>query len=89
MKKSNIIQNRIRYRLGYQYSLLKWFTLDTSNEFFFHDDKKSYKENRFYAGFHIKTSKCSSLKLGYMKQYINDNYIDRLQLGITLKTDFR
>lgn len=86
---TNTEQHRLRYRLGYQYILCKLFTLHLSNEFFFHHDQKSYRENRFYAGVNLKTSKHTQLKLGYMKQFINEQYLDRLQVGLILHTGFR
>ena len=85
---SNIQQHRLRYRLGYQYPLFKKLTFDINNEFFFHSEGKSYVENRFIVGMRIKTSKSVSLNFGYMKQFINNQYLDRLQLGLVLNTNF-
>ena len=86
---NNTTQHRLRYRLGYQYPIGKLFTFDVNNEFFFHHDRKSYRENRFYTGFNTKTSAHTKLKVGYMKQFINEQYLDRLQVGLILNTDFR
>lgn len=85
----NTVQHRLRYRLGYQYPFFKRFTLELSNEFFFHTDKKSYRENRFYTGLTIKASQNTKFKMGYMKHYINSNLLDRLQIGIVLNTGFK
>lgn len=82
----DVLENRIRYRLGYQYPILKTVVFDINNEFFFRDQRKSYAENRFYFGFDIKTTKSVTLRLGYMKQYINELYLDRLQMGVFLRT---
>jgi len=86
---TNTTQHRLRYRLGYQYGLNKLLTFDINNEFFFHHDRKSYRENRFYTSFNVKTSAHTKLKVGYMKQFINEQYLDRLQIGLILSTDFR
>jgi hypothetical protein len=86
---TNTTQHRLRYRLGYQYGLSSLLTFDINNEFFFHHDRKSYRENRFYAGFNVKTSSHTKLKVGYMKQFINEQYLDRLQIGLILTTNFR
>ena len=86
---NNTTQHRLRYRLGYRYGLNQLLTFDINNEFFFHRDGKSYQENRFYAGFNVKTSSQTKLKVGYMKQHINNQYLDRLQIGLILNTDFR
>lgn len=86
---SDIQQHRLRYRLGYQYPIFKKVTFDINNEFFFNSKGKAYVENRFCVGVKIKTSKIVSLNLGYMKQYINELYLDRLQVGLILRTGFR
>jgi hypothetical protein len=86
---NNTTQHRLRYRLGYQYPLFKNLSFDINNEFFFNSKGKAYVENRFIVGVKIKTSKIISLNLGYMKQYINELYLDRLQIGLILTTDFR
>lgn len=85
----NTTRHRIRYRLGYQYRLFTPMVLDLSNEFFFHKEGVSYCENRFYAGLNLRTSPNTRLKLGYMKQFINEQYLNRLQVGLILNTDFR
>ena len=86
---NNTQQHRLRYRLGYQYRINKLLTANLNNEFFFHHDQKSYRENRFYAGMNFRTTKHTQLKNGDMKQFINDQYLDRLQVGLLLNTDFR
>ncbi len=86
---TNTTQHRLRYRLGYQYSLIKPLILDVNNEFFFHQEGRSYCENRFYAGVNLRTTSFTQLKIGYMKQFINEQYLDRLQIGLILNTDFR
>ncbi|WP_438977161.1 DUF2490 domain-containing protein [Polaribacter sp.] len=45
-----------------------------------------YPENRFYSALDYTFSKNISLEIGYLNQYINKQSLDRLQVGLILKT---
>ena len=83
------LRNRVRYRLKTKISLNKRFYITASNESFFNFNGNLYAENRFYSAFGLKASKAISLEVGYLGHYINDLHLDRLQVGLFLKTDFR
>lgn len=86
---SNIYQLRFRYLIGYGYPVFKNISLQISNEFFFKTEGESYTENRMYAGFNVKTYQKLSFIVGYMKQFINNQHLDRLQFGILINTGIR
>ncbi len=78
---SNGYRNRFRYRLGMQYPFGKSknddkpFQLNVSNELFFTDKEPYFERNRLLFSFNYKTSKASTLQLGYLHQFdykIND-----------------
>ncbi|WP_430927815.1 DUF2490 domain-containing protein [Polaribacter marinivivus] len=45
-----------------------------------------YPENRFYSALGYTFSKNISLEIGYLNQYINKQSLDRLQVGLILRT---
>ncbi|TXD51530.1 DUF2490 domain-containing protein [Polaribacter sp. IC063] len=85
--KTNI--NRARYRIKAKLPLSKKFYIMASNESFFNFKGKLYSENRFITAFGFKATKKISLEAGYLGHYINDLHLDRIQVALYLKTDFR
>ncbi|WP_299665456.1 DUF2490 domain-containing protein [uncultured Polaribacter sp.] len=81
--------NRVRYRFKTKIPLYKKLYITASNESFLNFKGNLYAENRFYAAFGLKASKNISIEIGYLGHYINDLHLDRLQVGLFLKTDFR
>ena len=81
--------NRARYRLKTKILLNKQLYLTASNECFFNFKGKLYTENRLYSAMGFKASSNCSFEVGYLYQYINHMHLDRLQIGLFLKTDFR
>ena len=78
---SNGYRNRFRYRLGALYSFgkeksgYKPYQISASNEIFFTDNEPYFERNRGLVAFNWKTSRSSSIQVGYLKQFdykIND-----------------
>lgn len=78
---SNGYRNRFRYRLGLAYPFgkedrgYKPFQVGISNELFFTDKEPYFERNRIQFSLNYKTSKYSSVQLGYLHQFdykIND-----------------
>ena len=85
----NEIQNRFRFRLSFIYNLNSVFSLKISEEPFINFQDQVFHENRFYAGIGINILKHSQLQVGYLKQHIRKNRLNRIQIGIYIKTDSR
>ncbi|WP_299365461.1 DUF2490 domain-containing protein [Winogradskyella sp.] len=85
----NELQNRFRYRLSVKYELSKTFFILVSEEPFVNFQDQVFHENRFYAGIGINVLKNSRLQIGYLKQHIRKNNLNRIQVGISIKTDSR
>jgi hypothetical protein len=78
---SNGYRNRFRYRPGLSYSFGKEknqyrpFQISMSNEIFFTDNEPYFERNRFLLAFNYKSSKATTLQIGYLHQFdykIND-----------------
>jgi hypothetical protein len=78
---SNGYRNRFRYRIGASYSFgkensgYKPYQISASNEIFFTDKEPYFERNRALVAFNWKTSRSSSIQVGYLKQFdykIND-----------------
>ncbi len=85
----NELQNRFRYRLSFKYELSDTFFFLVSEEPFVNFQDQVFHENRFYAGIGINVLKNSQLQIGYLKQHIRKNNLNRIQVGISIKTDSR
>ncbi len=83
------IQNRFRYRLSLNYPLNATFFLSISEEPFVNFQDQVFHENRFYTGIGINVMKNSQLQIGYLKQHIRKNNLNRIQVGILIRTDSR
>lgn len=78
--------NRIRYRLKAKIQIYRSIYGNISNESFFNFKGDLYPENRFYSALGYTFSKNISLEIGYLNQYINKQSLDRLQVGLILRT---
>jgi hypothetical protein len=85
----NVIQNRFRYRLSFRYDINKIVFLALSEEPFINFENQAFHENRFYLGLGFKVFKNSQLQIGYLKQHIRKNNLNRIQIGIRIQTDSR
>ena len=74
-------RNRFRYRLGLSYPFgrnkngYSPYQVSISNELFFTDKEPYFERNRIQMGFNYKTSKSSTIQIGYLHQFdykIND-----------------
>lgn len=88
---SNGYRNRFRYRFGISYPFgieknkIQPFLISASNEIFFADKEPYFERNRILLAFNFKTSKATTLQIGYLHQFdykINDEIgRDFLQIG--------
>ncbi|MCA0131846.1 DUF2490 domain-containing protein [Winogradskyella alexanderae] len=85
----NELQNRFRYRIKFTFTVDETLSLVMSEEPFVNFQDQVFHENRFYAGLGVNVAKNSQIQLGYLKQHIRDNNLNRLILGISIKTDSR
>ena len=85
----NELQQRFRYRISLRYDINKTFSLVVTEEPFVNFQDQVFHENRFYAGIGIKLIKNSQFQIGYLKQHIRKNNLNRIQIGISIKTDSR
>ena len=83
------LQQRLRYRISFRYDLNKTFFLTMSDEPFVNFQDQVFHENRFYTGIGINVLKNSHLQIGYLKQHIRKNNLNRIQIGISFETDSR
>lgn len=88
-KNRNELQNRFRYRLGLRYDLNKTFFAVITEEPFVNFQDQVFHENRFYAGIGINVSEHAQIQMGYLKQNIRKNNLNRIQVGISFQTDTR
>ncbi|CAL2082139.1 DUF2490 domain-containing protein [Tenacibaculum sp. 190524A05c] len=80
----------LRYQLGLSYPIAeKWSTYIYDEVFFDFDGGDAYNQNWFGLGFKYQLSKVAKLQLGYMSININNQNLDRIQLGIAISTDHR
>jgi hypothetical protein len=87
MEKYSLI-NRIRYRLKTKVPFKNKIYVNISNESFFNFKGNLYSENRFYSALGFKFNKTITLEIGYLNQYINKQHLNRLQIGLLLKTGY-
>jgi hypothetical protein len=88
---SNGYRNRFRYRLGLSYPFgkekngYKPYQFNVNNELFFTNREPYFERNRLAFAFNYKTSKATTLQIGYLHQFdykINDETgRDFLQVG--------
>jgi hypothetical protein len=80
----------LRYQLGLGYPISKkWSSYIYDEIFFDFDGGDAYNQNWFGLGVKYKLSKVVKLQLGYMSININNQNLDRIQLGIAISTDHR
>jgi len=82
-------QHRTRYRLQVTLPITDIFFVNVYDEVFFNLQNEIFNQNRLYTALGVKISKNSKVQLGYLKNNFNSVAFDRLQLGISINTDFR
>lgn len=85
----NELQQRCRYRLSAKYNLNATLSVLISEEPFINFQDQVFHENRFYIGIGIHVFQHTQLQIGYLKQHIRKNNLNRIQIGIRIKTDSR
>ncbi|GAA4897968.1 hypothetical protein GCM10023311_23430 [Flaviramulus aquimarinus] len=89
---SNIVHNRLRYRLGTKITLNKTLFFRIHNEYLTTIQTKkvdAFSENRFYTALGINVSKSVNVQVGYLNRAIKGLDLHRLQLGLFYKIDLR
>ena len=81
--------HRLRYRLGTNINLNKTIFFNIKNEVFANLKDEVFTENRFYTALGFNLSKTSNIQVGYINHEINKSNLNRLQLGLYIKTDLR
>ena len=79
--------NRIRYRFQSKIPITHKFYGNISNEFFFQFNGNIYPENRFYSALGFYLNKTIAFELGFLRQHINNQNLNRLQITVLLKTN--
>jgi len=82
-------QHRTRYRLQVSLPLTNIFSLSVYEEIFLNLQDDIFSQNRLFAALGIKVTPNSKVQLGYLKNHFNSVAFDRLQIGISIKTDLR
>ncbi|WP_299124210.1 DUF2490 domain-containing protein [uncultured Winogradskyella sp.] len=88
-KTRNETQHRFRYKLSLKYNLNRTFYFVMSDEPFVNFQDQAFHENRFYTGIGINILENSQIQVGYLKQHITKNNLNRIQIGISFQTDSR
>jgi len=88
-KDRNELQQRFRYRLSLKYKLNKTFYLIMMDEPFVNFQDQVFHENRFYAGIGINVLKHTQFQIGYLKQHIRKNNLNRIMVGVSFQTDHK
>lgn len=88
-KNNHSLLNRFRYQLGAKININKTFFLNINNEVFANLKGEVFTENRFYTAIGMNISKNNSIQLGYLNHEINNQNLNRLQVGLYFKIDLR
>jgi hypothetical protein len=81
--------HRLRYCLGTNININKTLFFNIKNEVFANLQDEVFTENRFYTALGFNLSKKSNIQVGYINHEINKTNLNRLQLGLYIKTDLR
>ena len=65
------------------------FFINVYDEIFLNLQNELFNQNRLYTAVGVKINKNSKVQLGYLKNNFSNASFDRLQLGISINTDFR
>ena len=82
-------QHRTRYRLQVSLPITDIFSLSVYEEIFLNLQNDIFSQNRLFAALGIKVTPNSKVQLGYLKNHFNSVAFDRLQIGISIRTDLR
>ncbi|MDN3493338.1 DUF2490 domain-containing protein [Winogradskyella bathintestinalis] len=85
----NDIQHRFRYRLSFKYAINKSIFVSLKEEPFINFQDQSFHENRFFIGLGINLFQNTQFEIDYLKHHIKKNNLNRIQIGISIKTDSR
>ena len=82
-------QHRTRYRLKITLPLNDTFFINVYDEIILNLQNDLFSQNRLYTALGLNINKNSKVQLGYLKHNFSDASFDRLQVGISINTDFR
>ena len=88
-KTSYETQHRIRYRFHVKHPINKTLFISVFDEIMYNLDGFKFQQNRLYGAMGFKLSNNVNLELGYLKWSFKSRAFDRLQIGISIKTDWR
>ena len=92
IQKNNVLQNRIRYRIGSKINLNKILFIRFNNEYMRTIQTKEsdgFDENRAYIALGFNLLKYANIQVGYLNRKIKGLNLHRLQLKLFYKVDFR
>ena len=88
-KSSYETQHRIRYRFHVKHPINETLFISVFDEIMYNLDGFKFQQNRLYGAMGFKLSDNINLELGYLKWSFKSRAFDRLQIGVSVKTDWR
>lgn len=82
-------QHRIRYKLNVKHPIGKNLYAKVFDEVFYNLNQFRFQQNRLCGALGIRIAENYNFELGYMKWSFKTRSYDRLQIGISVKTDWR
>jgi len=87
-KINKTVVNRFRYRLKLKYPIGKQWFLQAFNELFINFNDQIFNQNRLFGALGYNINDHIAIQAGYMKIHFTGLNYDRLQLVVTINTDF-
>ncbi|NNL15722.1 MAG: DUF2490 domain-containing protein [Flavobacteriaceae bacterium] len=81
-------QHRIRYKLNVKHPISKTLYVSVFDEVFYNLDQFQFQQNRLYGALGIRIVENYNFELGYMKWSFKTRSYNRLQIGISIRTDW-
>ncbi len=81
-------QHRIRYKFNVKHPITKTLYASVFDEVFYNLDQFHFQQNRLYGALGIKIAENYNFELGYMKWSFRTKSFNRLQIGISIRTDW-
>lgn len=82
-------QHRIRYLIGTRIKINETLFAYLNEEIFINFEDDVFRENRLSTGLGINISKSNHIRVGFLNHEINRQNLNRIQIGLFLKTDLR
>jgi len=88
-KSSYETQHRVRYKFNLKHPISNGLYVSVFDEIFYNLERFKFQQNRLYGALGINLTNTCKFELGYMKWSFKSISFDRLQLGLSIKTDWR